>query len=143
MNEPGVLQSRQRLLHQPVAEADDRIPVGGLIARREKGVEREGVLLRRCQLLLDERADHPSLLEVQAHGLIIGPLIVTAAMPHVRDSTNVHSRDRGAGYIGSHTVRLLRERSYDVVVLDSLEFGHPEAVGDVPSSSGTSRTRRS
>ena len=38
----------------------------------------------------------------------------------------------GAGYIGSHTVRLLRERSYQVVVLDSLEFGHAEAVGDVP-----------
>ncbi len=38
----------------------------------------------------------------------------------------------GAGYIGSHTVRLLRERGYAVVVLDSLEFGHPEAVGDVP-----------
>jgi len=38
----------------------------------------------------------------------------------------------GAGYIGSHTVRLLREQGYDVVVLDSLEFGHRQAIGDVP-----------
>lgn len=36
----------------------------------------------------------------------------------------------GAGYIGSHTTRLLRERGRDVVVLDSLEFGHPQAVLD-------------
>ncbi len=34
----------------------------------------------------------------------------------------------GAGYIGAHTVRLLRERGHDVVVLDSLEFGHRAAV---------------
>jgi UDP-glucose 4-epimerase len=38
----------------------------------------------------------------------------------------------GAGYIGSHTVRLLRERGYDVLVLDSMEFGHQEAIGDTP-----------
>jgi UDP-glucose-4-epimerase GalE len=38
----------------------------------------------------------------------------------------------GAGYIGSHTVRLLRARGDDVVVLDTLEFGHKEAVGDTP-----------
>jgi UDP-glucose-4-epimerase GalE len=38
----------------------------------------------------------------------------------------------GAGYIGSHTVRLLRERGRNVVVLDSMEFGHPEAIGDTP-----------
>jgi UDP-glucose-4-epimerase GalE len=38
----------------------------------------------------------------------------------------------GAGYIGSHTVRVLRERGYDVLVLDSMEFGHQEAVGDTP-----------
>jgi UDP-glucose-4-epimerase GalE len=36
----------------------------------------------------------------------------------------------GAGYIGSHTVRLLREQGRDVVVLDSMEFGHRAAVGD-------------
>jgi UDP-glucose 4-epimerase len=34
----------------------------------------------------------------------------------------------GAGYIGSHTVRLLREQGSDVVVLDSMEFGHRDAV---------------
>jgi UDP-glucose-4-epimerase GalE len=38
----------------------------------------------------------------------------------------------GAGYIGSHTVRLLRERGRDVVVLDSLELGHRAAVLDAP-----------
>lgn len=38
----------------------------------------------------------------------------------------------GAGYIGSHTVRLLRERGRDVVVVDTLEFGHTAALGDTP-----------
>ena len=38
----------------------------------------------------------------------------------------------GAGYIGSHTVRLLRERGREVVVLDSLELGHRAAVLDAP-----------
>jgi len=40
----------------------------------------------------------------------------------------------GAGYIGSHTVLVLRERGDDVVVLDSMELGHRQAlaiVGDV------------
>jgi UDP-glucose-4-epimerase GalE len=36
----------------------------------------------------------------------------------------------GAGYIGSHTVRALRAGGRDVVVLDSLELGRPEAVID-------------
>ncbi|HJP01431.1 MAG TPA: UDP-glucose 4-epimerase GalE [Planctomycetota bacterium] len=34
----------------------------------------------------------------------------------------------GAGYIGSHTVRLLQERGIDVVVLDDLSAGHRQAV---------------
>ena len=38
----------------------------------------------------------------------------------------------GAGYIGSHAVRLLRERGRDVVVIDTMEFGHATALGDVP-----------
>ena len=38
----------------------------------------------------------------------------------------------GAGYIGSHTVRSLREAGRDVVVLDSLELGRREAVIDAP-----------
>jgi len=38
----------------------------------------------------------------------------------------------GAGYIGSHTVRLLRDRGREVVVLDNMEFGHRAAVGDAP-----------
>ena len=38
----------------------------------------------------------------------------------------------GAGYIGSHTVRSLRDAGRDVVVLDSLELGRREAVIDAP-----------
>jgi UDP-glucose 4-epimerase len=38
----------------------------------------------------------------------------------------------GAGYIGSHTVRLLRERGRDVVAFDSMEFGNAASVGEVP-----------
>jgi UDP-glucose-4-epimerase GalE len=34
----------------------------------------------------------------------------------------------GAGYIGAHTVRLLAEQGRDVIVLDSLAYGHPAAV---------------
>ena len=34
----------------------------------------------------------------------------------------------GAGYIGSHTLRQLREAGRDVVILDSLELGHEEAL---------------
>lgn len=34
----------------------------------------------------------------------------------------------GAGYIGSHTVRMLRDAGRDVVVLDSLELGHRAAL---------------
>jgi UDP-glucose 4-epimerase len=37
----------------------------------------------------------------------------------------------GAGYIGSHTVRELVERWYDVVVLDTLEMGNKQSIGDV------------
>lgn len=36
----------------------------------------------------------------------------------------------GAGYIGSHTVRHLRERGYRCLVVDNLVYGHREAVGD-------------
>jgi UDP-glucose-4-epimerase GalE len=42
----------------------------------------------------------------------------------------------GAGYIGSHTVRALRNAGTDVVVLDSLEYGHREAVLDAPLEVG-------
>jgi UDP-glucose 4-epimerase len=38
----------------------------------------------------------------------------------------------GAGYIGSHTVRALRNAGRDVVVLDSLELGRADAVIDAP-----------
>ena len=35
----------------------------------------------------------------------------------------------GAGYVGSHMVRLLLERGHQVQVLDSLSRGHRDAVG--------------
>lgn len=38
----------------------------------------------------------------------------------------------GAGYIGSHTTALLRSRGDFVVVLDSLETGFRQAIGDTP-----------
>jgi UDP-glucose 4-epimerase len=38
----------------------------------------------------------------------------------------------GAGYIGSHTVKVLRERGDQVVVLDTLEQGHRAALGPTP-----------
>jgi UDP-glucose 4-epimerase len=45
----------------------------------------------------------------------------------------------GAGYIGSHTVAVLRQRGDFVVVLDSLELGHREALGDTPLVVGHTR----
>lgn len=36
----------------------------------------------------------------------------------------------GAGYIGSHTVRQLVKEGYDVIVVDNLVYGHPEAIID-------------
>lgn len=36
----------------------------------------------------------------------------------------------GAGYIGSHTVRLLQAEGYKVVVLDNLVYGHEDAIID-------------
>ncbi|HXA03113.1 MAG TPA: UDP-glucose 4-epimerase GalE [Cytophagaceae bacterium] len=34
----------------------------------------------------------------------------------------------GAGYIGSHSVRLLSDRGYQIIVLDNLVYGHREAI---------------
>lgn len=34
----------------------------------------------------------------------------------------------GAGYIGSHMVKLLAEKSCDITVFDNFSFGHPDAV---------------
>jgi UDP-glucose 4-epimerase len=45
----------------------------------------------------------------------------------------------GAGYIGSHTVGLLRARGDYVVVFDSMELGHREAIVDVPLVVGNTR----
>jgi len=36
----------------------------------------------------------------------------------------------GSGYIGSHTVRLLVHKGYDVIVLDNFVYGHREAIVD-------------
>jgi UDP-glucose 4-epimerase len=45
----------------------------------------------------------------------------------------------GAGYIGSHTVELLRARGDEVVVLDTLELGYKQAIGDTPLVVGNTR----
>lgn len=36
----------------------------------------------------------------------------------------------GAGYIGSHTVRLMVKKGFDVVVIDNLVYGHHDAIVD-------------
>jgi len=40
----------------------------------------------------------------------------------------------GAGYIGSHTTKVLLQRGYDVVVYDSLELGHREVFKYLPGA---------
>ncbi len=42
----------------------------------------------------------------------------------------------GAGYIGSHTVRELTARNYDVIVLDTLERGNKQSTLNVPFVQG-------
>jgi UDP-glucose 4-epimerase len=43
----------------------------------------------------------------------------------------------GAGYIGAHVVKALRDRSEPVVVLDDLSTGAPDRVGDAPLVRGS------
>ncbi len=43
----------------------------------------------------------------------------------------------GAGYIGSHTVRMLAARGYNPVVLDNLSKGHRESVSAYPFEQGS------
>lgn len=45
----------------------------------------------------------------------------------------------GAGYIGSQTAHLLRARGDHVVVLDTLELGNSQAVGDLPLTIGSTK----
>jgi UDP-glucose 4-epimerase len=45
----------------------------------------------------------------------------------------------GAGYIGSNTSTLLKQRGDFVVVLDSLELGYRQALGDIPLVVGNTR----
>ena len=47
----------------------------------------------------------------------------------------------GAGYIGSHTVRLLSSLGDAPVVLDTLEHGHPESVAGAPLIVGSTGDR--
>ncbi|MEJ7743343.1 MAG: NAD-dependent epimerase/dehydratase family protein [Nocardioidaceae bacterium] len=46
----------------------------------------------------------------------------------------------GAGYIGAHVVRLLRERG-DAVVVDDLSTGSAERIGDTPRGARSRRGR--
>lgn len=34
----------------------------------------------------------------------------------------------GAGYIGSHMVKMLAQRNYNPIVFDNLSKGHPESI---------------
>jgi len=43
----------------------------------------------------------------------------------------------GAGYIGAHVVKALRDRGESVVVIDDLTTGSPERTGDVPLVTGS------
>jgi UDP-glucose-4-epimerase GalE len=43
----------------------------------------------------------------------------------------------GAGYIGSHAVRALREGGHEIVVLDTLELGNQQAVKGIPFWQGS------
>src|SRR3954471_6672807 len=45
----------------------------------------------------------------------------------------------GAGYIGAHTVELLKKRGDEVTVLDTLELGYKQAIGDTPLVVGNTR----
>ena len=40
----------------------------------------------------------------------------------------------GAGYIGSHTTKLLLKKGYDVVIYDSLELGHHQVLNYLPGA---------
>ena len=40
----------------------------------------------------------------------------------------------GAGYIGSHTSKLLLKKGYNVVILDTLELGHREVMQHLPGA---------
>jgi UDP-glucose 4-epimerase len=48
----------------------------------------------------------------------------------------------GAGYIGSHTAALLASRGDFVVVLDTLEHGYRQAIGDLPLVVGSTHDGR-
>ena len=48
----------------------------------------------------------------------------------------------GAGYIGSHTVRLLKQSGHQVVVLDNLSTGFQAAIADTELVVGDMRDRQ-
>ncbi len=48
----------------------------------------------------------------------------------------------GAGYIGSHMVRLLQRQNREVVVFDNFEKGHREAVAGIPFFEGDLRNKQ-
>ena len=72
--------------------------------------------IRRTLLGLRSASDKLTQLQCRCVNAAPGTVLVTG----------------GAGYIGSHTVRALRESERDVVVFDSLELGQRESVIDAP-----------
>lgn len=48
----------------------------------------------------------------------------------------------GAGYIGSHMVKRLRQAGEEVIVLDNISTGHRDAIGDTPLIEGAAGDRK-
>lgn len=61
-------QTLERLVDLRFGIGDDGIAVGGLVAREAQGIEREGILVRRCPLLLEEAAEDPQFDRIGIHG---------------------------------------------------------------------------
>ena len=52
-------------------------------------------------------------------------------MTEIHAALCVNNYTGGAGYIGSHVVKELRNYDYEIVVIDDLRNGHPENLTDI------------
>ena len=65
--EASLFERGQRQLDRRLVVGDHWVTVGRLVARQDQGIQREWVVLGRCQLLLRQAADHPCLDLIQFH----------------------------------------------------------------------------